>query len=78
MNIYEIRFENYCGDFYSEYYKDESNARARMFKLWQEAQDKEEIEGDWNESFSFFDACYNEYSTDISLISRTLESLFCD
>lgn len=77
MTIYEIILDNYKGDATFELYHTETAARARMYELAQEAKDKDEFE-EGNDKFSFFDPCYNDLSTYITLRKITLESLFMD
>lgn len=79
MTIYEIILDNYQGATTFELYHTETAAYARLYELAQEAKYMDEFdyeEGD--DEFSFFDSNYNEFSTYITLIKTTLESLFMD
>ena len=75
---YVIEFNNYEGESFEERYRDESNAKARFYELWQEYKDYDEFDGTMFEEFSYFDANYNEYSTYITLSSYPMSELFCD
>lgn len=76
--IYQICFENYQGETFTELYHQYKNAYNRLSEIWVEAQDKEELEGQLSQ-FSFFDSDYNEFSTYISCKQfNNIESLFED
>ena len=77
--IWEIIYKNYQGDYFSEYYHYEKNAKETFLQLYEENQNQQEFEGsldDWK--FSYFDPNYNEYSTFISLKEMTMDELFAD
>lgn len=77
--IYKIIFENYEGEYFTEFYHEKTNAYARFYELKLEAENKDEFEFDEEtDEISFFDAGYNEYSTFIHLKTDTLENLFMD
>lgn len=77
MKIYTISLDNYHGETYAEHYFQMKHALARFLELRDEGKTKDEFEFDQN-SFSFFDAGYNEYSTYITLTDSTLKDLFVD
>ena len=77
MKIYTISFDNYHGETYEEHYFQMKHALARFLELRDEGKTKDEFEFCQN-SFSFFDAGYNEYSTYITLTDSTLKDLFKD
>jgi len=77
--IWEITYKNYQGDYFSEYYHYEINAKRTFFQLYKENKDQQEFEGrSENWEFSYFDPNYNEYSTFISLKEMTMDELFAD
>ena len=77
MTIYEIILDNYKGDATFELYHTETAARARMYELAQEAKYMAEFE-EGDDRLSFFDPCYNDLSTYITLREIALEDLFMD
>ena len=78
--IWEITYRNYQGDYFSEYYHYEINAKETFLQLYEENRHQQEFEGsfvgDWK--FSYFDPNYNEYSTFISLKEMTMDEFFAD
>lgn len=81
--IYRIEFKNYEGDYFTELYHHEENAKTRFEELRTEAKNKSEYdEYDEEESyyygFSFFDPSYNEHFTFIDLTKCDYERLFED
>ena len=77
--IWEITYKNYQGDYFSEYYHYEKNAKETFLQLYEENQNQQEFEGcldDWK--FSYFDPNYNEYNTFISLKEMTMDEFFAD
>lgn len=77
--IWEITYRNYQGDYFSEYYHYEINAKQTFFQLYKENKDQQEFEGrSENWEFSYFDPNYNEYSTFISLKEKTMDEFFAD
>ena len=77
--IWEITYKNYQGDYFSEYYHYEINAKRTFFQLYKENKDQQEFEGrSENWEFSYFDPNYNEYSTFISLKEMTMDEFFVD
>lgn len=77
MKVYTIHLDNYHGETYAEHYFQIENALARFLELRDEGKAQDEFECCKN-SFMFFDANYNEYSTYISLTDGTLKDLFMD
>lgn len=77
MKIYTISLENYQGETFVEHYFQKKNALARFHELQKEGKAKDEFQSRQN-SFAFFDANYNEYSTYITLTDGTLKDLFMD
>ena len=77
MKIYTISLDNYHGETYAEHYLQMKHALTRFLELRDEGKTKDEFEFCQN-SFSFFDAGYNEYSTYITLTDGTLKNLFVD
>lgn len=83
MFIYRIEFENYQGEYFSEFYHHEENAKARFEELRAEAIKESEFDS-WNDpkryyyGFSFFDHSYNEHATFITLTRYEYERLFED
>lgn len=75
--VYTINLNNYHGDIYEEHYLNADKALHRFKELWEEGKTHTEFESDEN-SFSFFDDNYNEYSTIISLYDSTIKDLFMD
>lgn len=80
--IYRIEFENYDGDYFTELYHHEENAKTRFEELRTEAKNKPEYdEYDEEESyyygFSFFDG-FNGHFTYITLTKCDYERLFED
>lgn len=77
--IWEITYRNYQGDYFSEYYHYEKNAKETFLQLYEENQNQQEFEGYLDKwEFSYFDPHYNEYSTFISLKEMTMDELFAD
>lgn len=77
MKIYTISLENYQGETSVEHYFQMKHALTRFLELRDEGKTKDEFEFCQN-SFAFFDANYNEYSTYITLTEGTLKDLFMD
>ena len=77
MKVYTILLDNYHGETYAEHYFQVEHALARFLELRDEGKAQDEFECCKN-SFMFFDANYNEYSTYISLTDGTLKDLFMD
>jgi hypothetical protein len=78
MDIYRITFGNYHEWSGEEYYHSKKNAFARLRELYEEGKTKDEFEEEGIESFSWFDAEYNEYSTTIDYDECTLNDIFSD
>ena len=77
MTIYCINYDNYHGEDYIEYYRNENNAIKKLKELFEEGQTKEDFVGNIKD-FSYFDSNYNEYSTYIYYYETTLDKLFSD
>lgn len=75
--IYTISLDNYHGETYVEHYFQMKHALARFLELRDEGQAQNEFDFCEN-SFSFFDSNYNEFSTYIDLTESTLKDLFYD
>ena len=79
MNIYRITFQNYHGGDSEEYYHNKENAFARLHELYEEGKARDEFEEEAGiESFSWFDATYNEHSTFVYYDECTLDDIFSD
>lgn len=81
--IYCIEFENYEGDYFTELYHHEENAKTRFEELRTEAKNKSEYdeydeEENYYYGFSFLDGFYNERFTYITLTKCDYERLFED
>ena len=75
--VYTISLDNYHGETYVEHYFQLQHALTRFLELRDEGKTKNEFESCKN-SFAFFDANINEYSTYITLTESTLKNLFVD
>lgn len=83
MFVYRIEFKNYEGDYFTELYHHEENAKTRFEEVRAEAKNNPEFhsyddDDNYYYSFSFFDPDYNEYFTSITLKRCDYELLFED
>ena len=76
--IYKITLDNYHGEYSFELYRDRKKAYDRYTALWQEGCCQEEFKCEDSDTFSYFDANYNEYSTYIMIEECKLDDLFFD
>ena len=76
--IYIIDYQNYHGEYFTEYYLHPENALKQLMMLMDEGKQQDEYKYEGLYSFSFFDANYNADSTYISLSESTLKNLFQD
>ena len=81
--VYVLTLENYRGEYSFELFYHKKNAERRYNELLKANRRKEEFECDDGSDecvrvFSFFDPTFNEYSTYITLVEKTLEQLFED
>ena len=76
--IYIINYENYHGEYFTEYYLHPENAFNRLLALMDEGKQQDEYKCDGLYSFSFFDSNYNADSTYIEMSEGTLKNLFQD
>ena len=76
--IYQIYFDNYQGETFTELYHHKVNALKRMRELRREGKTHSEF-NEQDNTISFFDANYNEYSTYITLSNfNSIDDLFED
>lgn len=76
--IYIIDYQNYHGQYFTEYYLNPANALRKLIELMDEGKQQDEYQYDGLYSFSFFDADYNADSTYIEMSESTLKNLFQD
>lgn len=76
--IYIIRYDNYYGETFSQYYLHPENALKKWAELVEEAKQYDEFEVDGLYSFSYFNANINSDSTYIELTEDILKNIFQD
>jgi len=76
--IYIIDYQNYHGEYFTEYYLHPENALKQLMMLMDEGKQQDEYKYEGLYSFSFFDANYNADSTYIEMYEGTLKRLFRD
>lgn len=76
--IYIIDYQNYHGEYFTEYYLHPENALKQLMRLVEEAKTFDEFECDSLYSFSYFNANINSESTCIEMSEVTLKNLFQD
>ena len=76
--IYIIDYQNYHGEYFTEYYLHPENALKQLMMLMDEGKQQDEYKYEGLYSFSFFDANYNADSTYIEMSEGTLKNLFRD
>ena len=76
--IYILKYENYQGEYFTEYYLNPETAREQLRVLMNEARRESEYECNSIDYLSFFDADYNSDSTIITLSEIQLKNLFKD
>lgn len=76
--IYIIDYQNYHGEYFTEYYLHPENALKQLMWLMEEAKTFDEFECDSMYSFSYFNANVNSDSTYIEMSEGTLKNLFQD
>jgi hypothetical protein len=76
--IYIIKYINYHGDDFTEYYLHPENALNQLMRLMEEAKRFSEFECDSIYSFSYFNPNINSDSTCIEMSESVLKNLFAD
>lgn len=76
--IYIIDYQNYHGEYFTEYYLHPENALKQLMMLMEEAKTFDEFECDSMYSFSYFNPNINSDSTYIEMSESTLKNLFRD
>ena len=76
--IYIIDYQNYHGEYFTEYYLHPENALKQLMMLMEEAKTFDEFECDSMYSFSYFNPNINSDSTYIEMSEGTLKNLFQD
>jgi len=76
--IYILDYQNYQGEYFTEYYLSLKAALEQLTALANEAKQKDEYKCNGIDYLSFFDADYNSDSTFIALSDGTVKNLFQD
>ena len=76
--IYIIDYQNYHGEYFTEYYLHPENALKQLMMLMEEAKTFDEFECDRMYSFSYFNPNINSDSTYIEMSEGTLKNMFQD
>lgn len=76
--IYIIDYQNYHGEYFTEYYLHPENALKQLMMLMEEAKTFDEFECDSMYSFSYFNPNINSDSTYIEMSEGTLKNMFQD
>lgn len=76
--IYIINYQNYNGEYFTEYYLRPENALKQLMMLMEEAKTFDEFRCEGIYSFSYFNANVNSDSTYIEMSEGILKNLFQD